>query len=177
MVLCCLIVYICLPLCQVMSEHSWGVLLWLWRWGGWEDVQAPALGRETLGRAMQAGGGRALLCLLLSAGDTVASQASLCIWFTSPGCISVVGIATHWAHLGLEGSSALPDLYRYSTRFWWDAFSLCQDSREPVVMEHNGMRVSMTNLQVQMNIAHLGTGLANFPGKCVNWISCQKRAY
>lgn len=43
-------------------------------------------------------------------------------------------------------------------------------------MQHNGTWASVTNLQVQMKIAHLGTGIANFPGRC-DWISYQKRAY
>lgn len=33
---------------------------------------------------------------------------------------------------------------------------------------------SMTNLQVQINIAHLGIGLANLPGKCVTELAVKR---
>lgn len=81
-----------------------------------QTVLAPSLGRGTLGRSaasrrwLSAVSPRTQL-LGTAFGYNVISQASLCIWFMPSRFITVVGIDIHWAHTGLEGSSALPDLY------------------------------------------------------------------
>lgn len=41
-------------------------------------------------------------------------------------------------------------------------------------MQHNDMWASVSNLQVQMKIAHLGTGLANIPGRCVTELAAKR---
>lgn len=41
-------------------------------------------------------------------------------------------------------------------------------------MQHTGMWASMPNVQVQMKTAHLGTGLATFPGRCVTELAFKR---